>query len=179
MQTYRGICVNALSGLYLIVTNKASERKRCAVIVCQCPLGLIPHCYFLRFYKICWVFIRVNALSGLYLIVTDGIPRLYRSWSGSVSMPSRAYTSLLPVVNGHHHRWKRRVNALSGLYLIVTLCGSAVNSGLWGCVNALSGLYLIVTEQGANQCFNKVGRVNALSGLYLIVTMNSSSWSFI
>ena len=40
------ISVNALSGLYLIVTQ--SSRENCThlkVAMCQCPLGLIPHCY--------------------------------------------------------------------------------------------------------------------------------------
>ena len=63
--------------------------------MCQCPLGLIPHCYdeLARAFVETFEF-RVNALSGLYLIVT------YFSNCGGlnvifVSMPSRAYTSLL------------------------------------------------------------------------------------
>ena len=70
MQTYRGICVNALSGLYLIVTLHGAQGR------CRC-IG--------------------------------------------VSMPSRAYTSLLHDVESLVEAAETpRVNALSGLYLIVT-----------------------------------------------------------
>ena len=37
-------CVNALSGLYLISTNKMVDITNCGNR-CQCPLGLIPHFY--------------------------------------------------------------------------------------------------------------------------------------
>ena len=62
--------------------------------MCQCPLGLIPHCY-----------------AGLYV----------REAVIEVSMPSRAYTSLLPQ-KGRKDKYAINVgvNALSGLYLIVT-----------------------------------------------------------
>ena len=88
-------CVNALSGLYLIVTMlfKDIECLRTNVSMpsraytsllqlcrrtskkyndkmCQCPLGLIPHCYEIK-------------------------EKTY-NWFCEVSMPSRAYTSLLP-----------------------------------------------------------------------------------
>ena len=61
--------VNALSGLYLISTTKLRQCGDEIDIMCQCPLGLIPH-----FYPVCPV-VRtysssVNALSGLYLIST-------------------------------------------------------------------------------------------------------------
>ena len=63
--------------------------------MCQCPLGLIPHCY-----------------AGLYV----------REAVIEVSMPSRAYTSLLPQ-KGRKDKYAINVgvNALSGLYLIVTV----------------------------------------------------------
>ena len=61
--------VNALSGLYLIVT-KLRKKLIIGFVRCQCPLGLIPHCYP-----------DVNDVMNFIL---------------NVSMPSRAYTSLLP-----------------------------------------------------------------------------------
>ena len=71
--------------------------------LCQCPLGLIPHCYE-RWRELKESQLKcVNALSGLYLIVTrcmesTGLmPMRTRTVSShwQVSMPSRAYTSLL------------------------------------------------------------------------------------
>ena len=61
--------VNALSGLYLISTEKNDN--------------------FSKLFNLC-----VNALSGLYLISTydDNMPE---HWVHVVSMPSRAYTSFL------------------------------------------------------------------------------------
>ena len=41
------LCVNALSGLYLISTEILAADP-CTVMVCQCPLGLIPHFYNAR-----------------------------------------------------------------------------------------------------------------------------------
>ena len=112
--------VNALSGLYLISTMQRYDlplkrewivsmpsraytsflrRSRSSrlqqMVMCQCPLGLIPHFYSsishsLRLHQVQ----RVNALSGLYLIstvfCTNG-PKIFVF----VSMPSRAYTSFL------------------------------------------------------------------------------------
>ena len=67
--TLYGVGVNALSGLYLIVTlRKASQSS------------LEQR--------------SVNALSGLYLIVTEAESH-FSSFQKFVSMPSRAYTSLL------------------------------------------------------------------------------------
>ena len=70
--------VNALSGLYLISTIGWENEER-HNLMCQCPLGLIPHFYrkenfMKRFYEFC-----VNALSGLYLISTVPLqkPRFY------------------------------------------------------------------------------------------------------
>ena len=61
-------CVNALSGLYLISTAVV-KRLQAKGIMCQCPLGLIPHFYIMR-------------LLGYQKV-------------SHVSMPSRAYTSFL------------------------------------------------------------------------------------
>ena len=85
--------VNALSGLYLISTIGWENEER-HNLMCQCPLGLIPHFYrkenfMKRFYEFC-----VNALSGLYLISTAN-SRSSQSRIHLVSMPSRAYTSFL------------------------------------------------------------------------------------
>ena len=114
------ICVNALSGLYLISTKLLSwvlismitvsmpsraytsflhyivvHQKSTTMWLCQCPLGLIPH-----FYE--------NHTGGT--ISSDG-----------VSMPSRAYTSFLRCNDKLHQRLWYSVNALSGLYLISTV----------------------------------------------------------
>ena len=39
------ICVNALSGLYLISTMDTIVPEMMDLMLCQCPLGLIPHFY--------------------------------------------------------------------------------------------------------------------------------------
>ena len=111
--------INALSGLYLISTNKYLCGAMTKTDVCQCPLGLIPHFYLTSMRKVIRAITCVNALSGLYLISTpiqfnktlrwvDGcqcplglIPHFYHDQYlplfriMSVSMPSRAYTSFL------------------------------------------------------------------------------------
>ena len=64
------LCVNALSGLYLISTEHIVTAIDEYDTPCQCPLGLIPH---------------------FYLKITtkqDPVGQI-------VSMPSRAYTSFL------------------------------------------------------------------------------------
>ena len=116
----RTLCVNALTGLYLIATKYVDKMwldesnwcqcphgliPHCYVPVsdsvltaieaaCQCPHGLIPHCYTSCPQHDSSMVMRVNALTGLYLIAT--LNKLYRSVGYIfVSMPSRAYTSLL------------------------------------------------------------------------------------
>ena len=92
------LCVNALSGLYLISTKSVPSFRSGTGILCQCPLGLIPHFYpaQVQRHKINHM-IGVNALSGLYLIST-------KRYSSEVSKAAVA-----------------GVNALSGLYLISTV----------------------------------------------------------
>ena len=92
--------------------------------------------------------------------------------SAVVSMPSRAYASLLPDTPCVLKCGKSSVNALSGLCLIVTAAQSTHNCAAYRvsmpsrayasllhtqysdkyvdkmCVNALSGLCLIVTQKG-------------------------------
>ena len=71
------IRVNALSGLYLISTRDRSCPQQ-TMVMCQCPLGLIPHFYdFVEKYYSSKT--GVNALSGLYLISTVPLqkPRFY------------------------------------------------------------------------------------------------------
>ena len=73
------IRVNALSGLYLISTRDRSCPQQ-TMVMCQCPLGLIPHFYRgLEFKIVNGRSLRVNALSGLYLISTVPLqkPRFY------------------------------------------------------------------------------------------------------
>ena len=62
--------VNALSGCYLIST-RSKNVIRMRSLVCQCPLGLLPHFYKEEsFVKLECNDTRVNALSGCYLIST-------------------------------------------------------------------------------------------------------------
>ena len=72
-------CVNALSGLYLISTANILVNSPSIVMVCQCPLGLIPHFYGDYWSLKAGVAWCVNALSGLYLISTVSLqkPRFY------------------------------------------------------------------------------------------------------
>ena len=89
-------CVNALSGLYLISTHISMVRVYDRRLLCQCPLGLIPH-----FYK---------GKIGVYMGYEF------------VSMPSRAYTSFLrKMLKYADNDFNLGVNALSGLYLISTV----------------------------------------------------------
>ena len=64
-------------------------------LLCQCPLGLIPHFYqAIRGMHNLTIVMCVNALSGLYLISTRKYQQSKRVVP-FVSMPSRAYTSFL------------------------------------------------------------------------------------
>ena len=69
-KTKQEACVNALSGLYLISTSEIGSVER---QLSQC----------------------VNALSGLYLISTEEVKAVDPEREKDVSMPSRAYTSFL------------------------------------------------------------------------------------
>ena len=62
----------------------------------QCPLGLIPHFYDEKWEVVVHAGNGVNALSGLYLISTAAQGQT-KSDEKKVSMPSRAYTSFLPM----------------------------------------------------------------------------------
>ena len=67
--------------------------------VCQCPLGLLPHFYDIMGTKYHSVLkYSVNALSGCYLISTDNWDSGENYSTITVSMPSRAVTSFLPLV---------------------------------------------------------------------------------
>ena len=66
-------------------------------LVCQCPLGLIPHFYWSQSFSL-----------------------MHITWA-SVSMPSRAYTPFLPTTYTSYKDVCRSVNALSGLYPISTV----------------------------------------------------------
>ena len=87
--------VNALSGLYLISTQQMVQFQGHCLVMCQCPLGLIPHFY----------------------LQDKGV----KCVAACVSMPSRAYTSFLLWLFTIWTPWIRCVNALSGLYLISTV----------------------------------------------------------
>ena len=86
--------VNALSGLYLISTRRilwlGTNRG-----VCQCPLWLIHHFYWVKnFWKRFRTVESVNTLSGLYIISTS-IKIGTEIKLKDVSMLFRAYTSFL------------------------------------------------------------------------------------
>ena len=138
-------CVNALSGLYLIVTMlfKDIECLRTNVSMpsraytsllqlcrrtskkyndkmCQCPLGLIPHCYHQQCCLLTQKHI-VSMPSRAYTSLLHMERKEDLLWRRDVSMPSRAYTSLLQRLRRNRSSCKSySVNALSGLYLIVT-----------------------------------------------------------
>ena len=90
-------------------------------LVCQCPLGLIPHFYWSQSFS------------------------LMHITCASVSMPSRAYTPFLPTTYTSYKDVCRSVNALSGLYPISTMILSHTFIIMNPRVNALSGLYPIST----------------------------------
>ena len=77
-------------------------------LVCQCPLGLIPHFYWSQSFSL-----------------------MHITWA-SVSMPSRAYTPFLPTTYTSYKDVCRSVNALSGLYPISTNCTECAKTGV-GC----------------------------------------------
>ena len=114
------ICVNALSGCYLISTrtiNNCIERRKNGV-------NALSGCYLISTkggrevparHSSC-----VNALSGCYLISTTNPNGKYVILEITVSMPSRAVTSFLLKSNMEVDLRVHRVNALSGCYLIST-----------------------------------------------------------
>ena len=87
--------------------------------LCQCPHGLIPHCYAFRTNNLSRMYKSVNALTGLYLIATSSA-QFHCTCTKRVSMPSRAYTSLLRRISEPSENMSAGVNALTGLYLIAT-----------------------------------------------------------
>ena len=120
MQMWEILCVNALTGLYLIATISMKELKERLIVVSmpsRAYTSLLPK----REETFRTDLIRVNALTGLYLIATsspyytysnqrrcvNALTGLYLIATKSslqrshprnlVSMPSRAYTSLLPL----------------------------------------------------------------------------------
>ena len=169
---------------------------RAAYSLCQCPLGLIPHCYSHvtpYFFSQCAPrvnaltglylivtqcvlphYVRhiacVNALSGLYLIVTVMLPPISSVNVHRVSMPSRAYTSLLRDAWKSKSKYEDEVSMPSRAYTSLLPFVNYSNHNSTRCVNALSGLYLIVTKKDIQELAEKSVGVNALSGLYLIVT---------
>ena len=114
--------------------------------MCQCPHGLVPHCYGRRsYYEIIWrksVSMPSRAYTSLLLEKTGFLG----GKTLQVSMPSRAYTSLLPHIT--------RMSLIS-----TNQCQCPL--GLIPHCYGLDG-------EGAMFAFN--GRVNALTGLYLIAT---------
>ena len=144
--SYGTACVNALTGLYLIATapkfklarivnlvsmpsraytsllpKHCSERFYMNLIKCQCPHGLIPHCYRGSIQKIvaCGPSVSMPSRAYTSLLHVEAITRA--AIASIVSMPSRAYTSLLPGITRMFLNQNLSVNALTGLYLIATI----------------------------------------------------------
>ena len=119
-------CVNALSGWYLIATKESLTARlpetgvsmpsrastsllRATVLcqsswgyTCQCPLGLVPHCYVrsavVHSVNKDGVSMPSRASTSLLLFRSVKDLRVINSY---VSMPSRASTSLLPAILGN------------------------------------------------------------------------------
>ena len=99
-----GMGVNALSGCYLISTTMYPKTTIC-LVVCQCPLGLLPHFYSIQCPHMRKTSMVCQCPLGL-------LPHFYVS-----CRDNKAYSSV------------HRVNALSGCYLISTTGGSGCNKG--------------------------------------------------
>ena len=139
--------------------------------MCQCPHGLVPHCYNNHESQYAAFFDACQCPHGL-------VPHCYEDGSGRsqilsvVSMPSRASTSLLPQSLSSLRLGEDDVNALTGLYLIVTQCVLPHYVRHIACVNALSGLYLIVTVMLPPISSVNVHRVSMPSRAYTSLLLN-------
>ena len=81
----------------------------------------MPHCYKVRQQAMSrYQQLRVNALTGLCLIATGKALSTACASIQMVSMPSRAYASLLPGTAEREDFMNNCVNALTGLCLIAT-----------------------------------------------------------
>ena len=115
------------------------------MILCQCPHGLVPHCYTIMKSTSCQSGDCVNALTGLCLISTFTQNLMYKQGDMSVN----ALTGLCLISTQNANLWNSRarahcVNALTGLCLISTCTIDTYSQFLLG-VNALTGLCLIST----------------------------------
>ncbi len=82
----------------------------------------MPHCYKVRQQAMSrYQQLRVNALTGLCLIATGKALSTACASIQMVSMPSRAYASLLPGTAEREDFMNNCVNALTGLCLIATV----------------------------------------------------------
>ena len=124
----------------------------------QCPLGLIPHFYDEKWEVVVHAGNGVNALSGLYLISTAAQGQT-KSDEKKVSMPSRAYTSFLPMEFMLDLNNDGTVSMPSRAYTSFLPKGAGNRKDFWClCVNALSGLYLISTVPFQKPRFYAVSR---------------------
>ena len=166
------LCVNALSGLYLISTtdcifwywvfSKVSMPSRAYTSFLLWRIGKESFIH---------ISVSVNALSSLYLISTLHLLSGSEIISFGVNALSGLYLISTKGKKGARNGLRISVNALSGLYLISTYALENPRRNISGCVNALSGLYLISTDgDEKKKAVNSLHRVNALSGLYLIST---------
>ena len=87
--------VNALSGCYLISTIHDTDRGLEFKIVCQCPLGLLPHFYSSKPQSINYLEEVCQCPLGLLPHFYEPEPEDDESDGEDVSMPSRAVTSFL------------------------------------------------------------------------------------
>ena len=114
-------CVNALSGQYLIATtDMINEEEKEVLKLCQCPLGLVPHCYMIAARTNFASSLGVNALSGQYLIATlpgyQKVSHLTSRCQCPLGLVPHCYGVMVRALKDK----KTCVNALSGQYLIAT-----------------------------------------------------------
>ena len=83
------------SGLYLISTLGRKPEPCASVVMCQCPLGLIPHFYRVVYIDSSFGEMIVSMPSRAYTSFLQGPSMSEQMIRRSVSMPSRAYTSFL------------------------------------------------------------------------------------
>ena len=138
MQMWEILCVNALTGLYLIATISMKELKERLIVVSmpsRAYTSLLPK----REETFRTDLIRVNALTGLYLIAT--------------SSPYYTYSNQ-----------RRCVNALTGLYLIATK-SSLQRSHPRNLVSMPSRAYTSLLLEYRKKIFGESGRCQCPHGL--------------
>ena len=84
------------------------------LMLCQCPHGLMPHCYYIGAHQKSTTIKSVSMPSRANASLLQYIAPVYMEQWLKVSMPSRANASLLPGVAWLQTKLQERVNALTG-----------------------------------------------------------------